>query len=191
MNQASRFGTWDCAHCNSSCGHATCSEEPDRCDMFGGDCGFAARCDAFTINDTENYGVFCEGEGLCGANLCYTDGHCSAMFDSNSRIFGVGFEPLSNGITITYICCYDESVYQFVNYSIVNAAHYDARIKTNSADYNPNGYYLEFMLQYFNENIEANQVWVVWNGTMIQMELLYGNTNNGFFLANVSVKYVQ
>ena len=190
INQASRFGAWDCQNCDDgSCGHSTCTN-PNRCDMFDDDCGFAARCDAFLVNDTEKYGVYCSSEGLCGGNLCFADGHCSAMFDPTSRIFGIGFEPNSNGITISYSSGYDSSIYELVNYSIPNVCHFDERMKINDEYKNSDGNYLQFILQYFDENVAASNAYVVYQGAKNEMNLDFGDSNNGFFVTNLQVHKV-
>ena len=183
INQASRFGQWDCVNCDDGvCGHNTCTN-PDRCtDMFGGDCGFGARCDAFTVGDYNDYGLYCSGEGTCGANLCYVDGHCSAIFDPNSRIFGVGFAPTGNGYTLSYVSSYNSDILQFVNYSIPNACHFDERIKIHYESENSEGKNLQFMLQYWNEFAEATEAWVAYKDALTSMSLDFGTANSGFWL---------
>ena len=186
-NQAARFSSWDCQNCDDgSCGHSTCTN-PNRCDLFGDDCGAAARMDAFLVNDYSKYGIKFDAEGLCGANLCYSDGHCSAIFDSSSRIFGVGFHPGSNGYTLDYTTGYKDDILDVVSYSIVNVAHFDERIKINSANYDSDDKYMVFMLQYFNENVTAANVWVVYNGNQHLMTRDWGDQYNGFYRARASV----
>lgn len=62
-----RYTGWDCLNCNNDCTHDTCSN-PNRCALFGNDCGFDARADAFVNQNKE----IVDGEGFCGANMCYT-----------------------------------------------------------------------------------------------------------------------
>ena len=45
------------------------------CDLFGGNCGYAARTGAFCEEDD----CWFETEGICGANTCYVDPHCGML----------------------------------------------------------------------------------------------------------------
>ena len=128
-------------------------------------------------------GSYCSAEGLCGANLCYADGHCSAMFNPDSWVFGIGFEPFANGITISYI---SPGNYK-VNHSIANVCHFDERIKINSESYDSDAKYLTFLLQWWNKSESVNRAYLVYDGNITQMELGYGNENNGFFKINMPV----
>ena len=178
-----RFGQWDSIHCNSSWGHSTC-EDPYRCDLFNDKCGFGVRCDAFVNQNND----FCRAEGLCGANVCFTTGHCSALFNPDSWIFSVGFAPGGNGITVNYI---DPGTDPINLYSIPNGAHFDERIKVHSEDYNINNNHLTFLMQYWNQNEQINNAYVVYNGNVYQMELLAGNSNSAIYRKNMPVKYLM
>ena len=197
INQAARFASWDCKNCSDGiCGsipnYNTCTD-PDRCtSLFGGDCGYAARCDAFLQEDQNIYGngFTCAAEGICGANLCYTESgdQCDDIFNPFREILGIGFEPGTNGYTLDYGSGYNASISELYNYSIVSVSHFDERIKIDYDYYNSEEKYLTFMLQWFDKNIEAFNVSVVYNGSMNSMSLDYGNRNNGFWLAHDTVK---
>lgn len=190
FNQATRFAEYDCANCASSCGHNTCSTS---CYLFGGECDFGTRCDAFTVEDKTQYGIYCSGEGLCGGNLCYADGHCPAIFDRGSRVFAVGFEPGTNGIAITYTKYPDDkidTITSLTEYPIVNVCHFDQRVKVNYQWLNSDDKYLTFMLQWFSTDKDVDKAWVAYNGVLTEMTLVDSTmtTKNGFYTSTDTVK---
>ena len=153
-NEAARFHAISNSVCSSpmTSAHATC---PVHCYLFGGDCGMGARVSAFQTDMTGRISA----EGICGANMCYTDGHCGAMFDPNRRYMSVGFagNGKSNGVDFLYVDKGTEPTYP-----IPIATHYDQRIKINSAYLNPNSNFLVFEAIYYHPTIPATADYVVY-----------------------------
>jgi len=165
--ESARWHQWDSANCDVSTGHNTC---PSRCHLFGGDCGFGARVRAFVGRD----GARASAEGLCGANMCYTSGHCGAIFDPATRYVGAGFW-FQNGITNVYT-----QNGPAIDYPIPSGAHFDQSIKTNRDFFRPGGN-MNFMMNWWRPGTHVARAYVAYNGRLNVMNRTMGSTDNGVY----------
>jgi len=187
--QAARFLGWANAKktggmCNHTANpHATC-DVPNRCALFVNEtkdkCGFGARVQAFTWYNGPK--VFPEAEGLCGANMCLTEGHCGSYFNNEPgvRYIGLGFWPGSNGWVIDSM--YRNAAFT-TNFKIPVGAHFDRKIKVPKTDWDTTGKQLTFMAVYWGPTAAVGTGYVAFNGTLLKMGRTMGNHTNGVYEA--------
>eukprot|EP00486_Rosalina_sp_Unknown_P005000 CAMPEP_0201566878 /NCGR_PEP_ID=MMETSP0190_2-20130828/6992_1 /ASSEMBLY_ACC=CAM_ASM_000263 /TAXON_ID=37353 /ORGANISM="Rosalina sp." /LENGTH=554 /DNA_ID=CAMNT_0047986173 /DNA_START=392 /DNA_END=2056 /DNA_ORIENTATION=+ len=155
-NQLARFKQYDENSCDQDWydepgvnAHSTCDWVKDEygggshCDIFGGGCGFGTRAVAYSIED----GAWFDTEGICGANTCYTDGHCEPIFGNWVDYQGCGFVEGMNGASAVYSRATDE-----IYYNLYSGAHLDERMRIVEEDRRSDGKHFVLMAQYFDNN---------------------------------------
>eukprot|EP01084_Bolivina_argentea_P216017 366924_1 len=163
MNEAARWHSWDQANCNPTVAHLTCSDRCSRFEPFTSIsnqpvCWAGTRWTGFQTMKPDDT-VFISGEGICGGNGCYNDGHCSAMFNPGVSLIGIGKWKGVYGYDILY-GYYDEVTPH--DYPIVYGAHLDGRYYWNEANSVKDK--LTFILEYYGPNINndrANKVYLL------------------------------
>eukprot|EP00484_Ammonia_sp_Unknown_P030926 CAMPEP_0197024200 /NCGR_PEP_ID=MMETSP1384-20130603/4811_1 /TAXON_ID=29189 /ORGANISM="Ammonia sp." /LENGTH=912 /DNA_ID=CAMNT_0042452547 /DNA_START=130 /DNA_END=2868 /DNA_ORIENTATION=+ len=150
--------------------HGTSVMPEDRCALFmSGSCTPDQRLGTFAHEDN----AWFETEGICGGNTCVTDPHCDPIFGKAYDYVGKGFVEGMNGVGAEYARFTNE-----VFYPLIVGVHFDERMKIVDADYEPNGNYLTFLLEYFDSNFTQNpdQCWVLYDGQAYEMEVYLSNS---------------
>jgi len=183
-NELARFHAYGCSECDGKCkGHDTCTDD---CHLFGGSCGFGDRADAFRFEK----GKRMASEGLCGANMCLTSGHCGAIFEKDRTLVGFGVamnrrtEQVGNGMTNVYV---DGDAPE--KYPIVSAAHFDLKVKVHKTDFNRivndknAGASFAFMVVYFSQINPALRGRVWFKGQYHEMYKEAGTNKKGVWIS--------
>lgn len=196
--QQSRFHAWDKFTCKKSIGHETCSD-PDRCERFPS-CSFGHRAKAFipigTIyshciqckqfiknNILKTGGIWAKAEGIYGMNSAFDGGHCSAIFDPDYKYFGIGYWPTMSSATTLYIKNGPPR-----DYPIYMASHLDETSRIPKDHYNENNQHLTFLMGWYGDadtiNKKADNVYILYDGTMTEMDKLFGDSSSGIYEAH-------
>ena len=171
--EGARFHAFSSSVCATGPGHSTCEAD---CKLFGGDCSMGARGTAFGVDKTGNARI--SAEGLCGANMCYTDGHCGAMLDPERKYMGIGFADngKSNGVDYLYVDNGPEN-----DFPVPIATHFDERIKVNGDDLNSGGKHLIFQAIYYHKTMGVKTASVHYKGEKFDMTKVFGTEKRALY----------
>eukprot|EP01083_Nonionella_stella_P237899 834141_1 len=182
LNQVCRFHDWAGSSCPSKQkGHNTC---PEYCEYFPKEprstnaCGYVRRSLAFI----EGTGTVLGSEGLWGGNMGYTsEGHCGPVFNPDYTYIGVGHHPGTNGWTNLWA---KEGTRSPPKHPLVQGAHFDERLRIKNDDIANDDKHLIFIVEYYgkaNNNREAKKVYVLYDGGLKPLELVFGTKKSGFW----------
>ena len=65
-------------------------------------------------------------------------------------------------------------------------SHFDETTRIPTSFHNPDGLHLTFMVGWYGQFVhkEADRVYVLYRGTMTEMDLMFGNSSNGIYEAH-------
>ena len=171
--EGARFHALSSSVCATGPGHSTCEAD---CGLFGGDCSMGARATAFGVDKTGNARI--GAEGICGANMCYTDGHCGAMFDPERKYMGVGFAANGKANNADYLYVNNGPEIEF---PVPIATHFDERIKFNTADQSKVGKHLVFQAIYYHKTMKVKNAFVHYKGKRRLMKKIFGTAKRALY----------
>lgn len=166
--------------------HKTCAAD---CHLFA-DCSFKKR--VLPFYNHRDGGAFIASEGLCGANMCYTDGHCGAMFKKERVFMGVGFALNANGADYLYVdngpASTSRRLQSTVMHPIPIGTHYDERIKFHKNDTNTTAAkHLVFEAIYYHPTISAKAGYVHYQGKRHNMTQVFGTANRALYTFSAEI----